>query len=157
LSQYDGQVDMQSLASLPNWGRIDRDQRKQLQMLASWLFLKIDRSNPKAVALISDLVRITLLLAAHSPVKRLIPARLVGESPARVGTRLMLDVDIRQIRKGMAAIVRDRQNRIVSRAVIEDMIEGRASARIINVAPHITTIFPEMRVELATQVLRMAK
>lgn len=69
----------------------------------------------------------------------------------------MLDVDIRLIRKGMAAIVRDRHNRIVSRAVIEDMIEGRASARIVNVAPQITTIFPEMRVELTTQVLRMVK
>jgi hypothetical protein len=157
LSQFDGQVDLQSLASLPQWGRIDRDQRKRLQSLASWLFAMIDRTNPKALALISDLVRITLLLAAHAPVRRLIPARLVGESPARIGTRLMLDVDIRSIRTGMATIIRDRQNRIISRAIIEDMIDGRASARIVHVAPQITTIFPDMRVELSSQIVRLAK
>ena len=157
LSQFDGDVDLQSLASLPRWGAIDRDQRKRLQSLTNWLYRGVDRQNPKALALISNLVRITLLLAAHAPVRRLIPARLIGENPARIGTRLMLDVDIRNIRKGMATIIRDRQNRIVSRAVIEDMIDGRASARIVHVAPQITTIFADMRVELSSQILRMAK
>jgi hypothetical protein len=157
LSQFDGEVDLQSLASLPRWGQVDRDQRRRLQSLASWFYTRIDRDNPKAMALISNLVRITLLLAAHAPVRRLIPARLIGENPARIGTRLMLDVDIRNIRKGMSTIIRDRHNKIISRAVIEDMIDGRASARIIHVAPQITTIFPDMRVELSSQIIRMAK
>lgn len=157
LSQYDSQVDLQSLASLPEWGKIERDLRRNLQSLVDHLFARIDRDNPKAVALVSNLVRISMLLVAHAPVRRLIPAKIVREQPARIGTRLMIEVDTKTIRKEMTAIIRDRQDRIVSRAVIEDMIDGRASARIINLAPQITTILPDMRVELSMQTMRTVR
>ncbi len=157
LSQFDKATPMHSLSGLPQWGVVPRSQRRDLQGLVDWCYQQIDRANPRAAALMDDLVRICMLLAAHAPVKRLIPARLISDAPARIGAILSLSVDSRIIRRGMMTMVRDRSNAIISRAIVEDISDGQARARIVELSQSITTISTDMRFELSSQALRMAR
>jgi hypothetical protein len=155
LSEFDRPADLQNLAGLPRWGDLARQERKNLQTLVDYLFSRIDRGNAKARDFVNDLVRVALLLAAHSPVSRLIPAKLVQESPARIGSRLMLTVDTREARKGMIALIRDTSDRLISKAVIDDIGEGKVGARIVSTFVQVSTIVPSMRIELAAQVQKL--
>src|SRR5690606_16324000 len=98
---------------------------------------------------VSEYVRVCLLMAAHAPVDKIIPARLVEPAPAKVGTRLTLALDVSRVRTGMLTLVRDDRDRIVSQAVVEDISEGVVRARITQLHAAITTIVPSMRFELA--------
>ena len=155
LSEFDRPADLQNLAGLPRWGDLTRQERKNLQNLVDYLFSRIDRGNAKARDYVSELVRVAMLLAAHSPVSRLITAKLVQETPARIGSRLVLAVDTREARQGMIALIRDTQNRLISKAVIDDIGEGKVGARIITNFVQVSTIVPSMRIELAAQVRKL--
>jgi hypothetical protein len=98
------------------------------------------------------MVRICLLMAAHSPVDRLIPAQLVAPAPARIGGRLFLTLDVQRVRMGMLTLVRDESGQIVSRGVIADIGNGQAQASITHLISPITTFTPAMRVELVSGV-----
>ena len=132
-----------------------RQQRKDLQSLVDYLFSRIDRANTKATAYVNDLVRVAMLLAAHSPVSRLIPAKLVSEAPARVGSLLTLAVDTGAARKGMIALIRDSSDRLISKAVVDDIGEGKVGARIISNFMQVSTIVPSMRIELSAQIMKL--
>lgn len=155
LSEFDRPADLRHLSGLPRWQEAPRETRRSLQGLVDWLYSRIDPDNEKAVDYINDLVRVTLLLASHAPVKRLISARLIAEAPARVGSRLTLAVDTSLVRKGMVALIRDNQNRLISRATIDDLGDGRASARIVANFAQVTTLVPTMRIELAADHRQM--
>jgi hypothetical protein len=155
LSEFDRPTDLQNLAGLPRWGDLPRQERKNLQTLVDYLFSRIDRNNAKARDYVNDLVRVAMLLAAHSPVSRLIPARLVNEAPARIGSRLTLAVDTREVRKGMIALIRDTKDRLISKAVIDDIGDGKVGARIVTNFVQVSTIVPSMRIELAAQVKKL--
>lgn len=155
LSQFDTATDLSQLSVLPQWGAIDRETRRGLQSLVDWIFQQIDRNNPKPVALMNDFVRVALLMAAHSPTRKLIPAQLTREAPARVGSLISLNVSTIGVRAGMFTIIRDRRDRIISRAIIHDIGDGRASARIVSIANNITTLTPDLRIELSADKVRM--
>jgi hypothetical protein len=155
LSEFDRPADLQNLAGLPQWGDLARQERKTLQTLVDYLFSRIDRTNAKALAYVNELVRVAMLLAAHSPVSRLISAKLVQEAPARIGSRLVLTVDTREARQGMIALIRDTKDRLISKAVIDDIGDGRVGARIITNFVQVSTIVPSMRIELAAQVKKL--
>jgi hypothetical protein len=157
LSQFDRPTALHSLSILPQWGQVARSTRRALQGLVDWFYAQIDRDNAKPVDLVDNLVRIAILMAAHAPVKRLIPARLITESPARIGSMILLAVDTNMVRRGMTTLIRDRRDQIISRAVIDDMRDGQASARIISVAQNITMISQDMRIELASQTMRLLR
>lgn len=150
LSEFDNPADLFSLASLPRWGEIPREQRRNLQGLVDYLFARIDRSSDKATAYFNDLVRTAMLLAAHSPVDQLISARLVSEAPARIGSRLVLNLDTSRARKGMIALIRDNQDRMIAKAVVDDLADGQAGARIIANFVKVSAIVPAMRIELSS-------
>ena len=156
LSEFDRPADLHSLAGLPQWGEVPRQQRKDLQNLVDFLFSRIDRGNAKATGYVNDLVRVAMLLAAHAPVSRLIPAKLISEAPARVGSLLTLAVDTRVARKGMVALIRDQGDRLISKAVIDDIGEGKVGARIVSNFMHVSTIVPTMRIELSPQINKLA-
>jgi hypothetical protein len=153
LSQFDQSEALHSLASLPLWGQVPRTLRHRLQNMVDWLYQQIDSTNPKPISLMDDLVRVAILMAAHAPVKRIISARLLSESPARIGAFFAIEVDTRYIRKGMATFVRDRADALISRAVIEDIRDGQASARIIEVSKNVSMISTDMRIELVSQTM----
>jgi len=155
LSEFDRPADLHSLAGLPQWGEVPRQARKDLQGLVDYLFSRIDRSDGHATAYVNELVRVAMLLAAHSPVSRLIPARLVGEAPARIGSILTLSVDTSAARKGMVALIRDTGDRLISKAVIDDIGDGKVGARIVSNFVQVSTIVPSMRIELAAQVTKL--
>jgi hypothetical protein len=148
LSEFDRPAPLQSLAGLPGWPEVPLDLRRALQGFVDWLFQRIDRDEAQAMNAVNELVRIALLMAADSPVDRIIPARLIEPIPARVGQRFQLALDISRIHKGMTTLIRDRDDRIVSRAVIEDVVDGHASAVIVQNLTAITTISHEMRFHL---------
>jgi hypothetical protein len=148
LSEFDRPAPLDSLAGLPGWAEVPMELRRTLDSFVDWLFARIDRSIPEARNAMNELVRVAMLMASHAPVDRIIPARLVEPAPARIGARLQLAIDSRRIRRGMAAVIRDRENRIVSRAVLEDIVDGHASAVLTHNLAAVASITADMRIEL---------
>ena len=154
LSEFDRPAPLHSLAALPRWAEVPAELRRTLQSFVDYLFAQVDAGNDDARDAMNEFVRVCLLMAAHSPVDRIIPARLVEPAPARVGGRLSLALDIDRVRKGMLAVIRDDRDRIVSQAVVDDIADGVAQARITHLHAAITTIVPTMRIELAGARMR---
>ncbi|HEU4953515.1 MAG TPA: hypothetical protein VFT28_03035, partial [Gemmatimonadales bacterium] len=86
-SQYDTAISLRNLSVLSGWGEIDVLDRRELQGLVDWLFLRI-RAIPAAVGLVNDLVRSCLLLASHSPVDQLVSGHVQQDTPVVVGGRV---------------------------------------------------------------------
>lgn len=149
LSEFDTPAPLSSLAGLPRWNTLPLELRRTQQGFVDWLFSRIDRSIAPAEGAINELVRIALLLAAHAPVDRIIPARLVAPAPARIGGRLDLAVDIRAVRIGMTAFVRGADSSLIAHAVVDDLAEGVARARIVKVFSAATTIAAGVRIDLS--------
>ncbi len=130
LSQYDSPITLRNLASLPRWGDIPYLARQELQTLADWLYQRIDTKQPEAIALISDLIRICILLASHAPVNQIISGRVAKPTPAKQGTRIELTIDPSKIRIGMQAILYGSNNTIVAQGIVEDLSANQAAAKI---------------------------
>lgn len=154
LSAFDQPAPLENLAGLPGWGEVPVELRRSLQGFVDWLFSRIDRKNQAAHDAINELVRVCLLMAAHSPVDKIIPARLITPVPARIGMRLMLALDITRVRKGMITLIRNERDQIVSQAVVEEIIAGQVHAAITHIAAPITTITPAMRFQLIGGAVR---
>ena len=78
-------LQLQSLSILPNWTQQEYVARDQMQMLVNWLFQQIDTSNSAAVAFMSDVVRVCILLASHAPVNEIITSALTTRAKPIVG------------------------------------------------------------------------
>jgi hypothetical protein len=88
-------------------------------------------------------------MAAHAPLDRIIPARLVAPVAVRPGVRLDLALDISVARIGMTALLRDAEARPVGTAVVEDLADGIARARIVKgLTTSSVTLAAGLRVEL---------
>ena len=153
LSEFDSPAPMSNLAGLPRWGELPLEDRRTQQGFVDWLFSRIDRTISDAEGAMNDLVRVCLLLAAHAPVDRIIPARLVAPAPARIGVGLDLAVDIRLARVGMTALIRGTDTLPIAHAVVEDLADGVARARITQTFQQLTSIATTVRVELSDTVL----
>jgi hypothetical protein len=149
LSEFDNPAPMSNLAGLPRWGELPLEERRTQQGLVDWLFSRIDRSINDAQNAMNELVRVCLLLAAHAPVDRIIPARLVAPVPARIGVGLDLAVDIRVARIGMTALIRGADTQPIAHAVVEDLAEGVARARITRTFQSLPSIATTVRVDLS--------
>jgi len=148
LSEFDQPAPLDRLSGLPQWNELDLDLKRTQQGFVDWLFSRIDRSIPAAVQAINELVRVCLLMAAHAPVDRIIPARLVAPARAEVGSRFDIAVDIRQARIGMVALVRSDDGKAVARAIVEDLSEGQARARVTQTFLAVGMLAAGARVEL---------
>lgn len=149
LSEYDQPAPLSDLAGLPRWSELPLDLRRTQQGLVDYLFSRIDRTRSEAEAAMNELVRVCLLMASHAPVDRVIPTRLVTPAPARPGSRLDLAVDIRLARIGQVALVRDSASAVIARAVVEDLADGVARARITESFQPTVTIAAGARIELS--------
>jgi len=150
LSEFDRPAPLQSLAGLPGWPEVPMELRRTLQGFVDWLFHRIDRNNEKAKSALNELVRIAMLMAAEAPVDRIIPAQLVAPAPAKVGGRFQLALDVSRVRKGMTALIRDRDDRIVARALVEDVIDGHVSAIVVQNHAGVATVTHDMRFHLVS-------
>lgn len=150
LSEFDRPAPLATLSGLPGWPEVPIADRRTLQGFVDWLFAQIDRTQHDAVNAINELVRVALLMAAHAPVDQIIPAQLVAPAPAVLGTRFQLALDILRVRKGMTTLIRDRNDRIVSRAVIDDVVDGHAIAVMTQNLGGITALTADLRFHLIT-------
>jgi hypothetical protein len=136
LGQYDEAVSLQNLSALPQWGDIDLLDRREMQGLTDWLFSRIDAGNADAHALMSDLIRLCILIASHAPVDRILAAKIEQPTTVQPGARLHLAVDTVTARIGMHVVVygpsgAGASSNVVARGVVEDLGGGRAAARIV--------------------------
>ena len=123
--------------------------RRTQQGFVDWLLAQVDGDVAPAVTAINELVRICLLMAAHAPVDRIIPARLIAPAPGRIGGRLSLAVETSLARVGMTALIRDRDETVIAHAVVEDIGDGVAHTRITSTFRAIETITEDARVDLS--------
>ena len=75
--------------------------------------------------------------------------KLVAPAPARVGVRLDLALDVRLARVGMTALIRGGDAQPIAHAVVEDLAEGIARARIVKTFQPATTIATSVRIDLS--------
>lgn len=145
LSEFDDAPNLRNLASLPRFAEMAFADRRQLQAYVDWLFDQIEPGQLAAVALVNDVVRMCLLLASHAPIDRIVSGRLAkAVAGVSVGIRLPLAVaDASKLRVGMQALLY-RNDRLVARAVVEDLGHGEVSARVVHT--------PTERVDLGDDV-----
>ncbi|SAK96420.1 hypothetical protein AWB81_05389 [Caballeronia arationis] len=156
LSEFDKPVLLRDLSGLAGWTGLPPDTRRTQQGLVDWLFGRIDASIPAALTAISELVRICLLMAAHAPVERLIPARLVAPAPARPGSVFHVFADSSAVRIGMTALVRDAGGKVLAHAVVEDLSDGVAQSRITQTFGAIDTLTASTRIDLSDRPIALA-
>ncbi|MGF6743928.1 hypothetical protein [Paraburkholderia atlantica] len=156
LSEFDQPVLLRDLSGLAGWTGLPPDTRRTQQGLVDWLFGRVDASIPAAQTAISELVRICLLMAAHAPVERLIPARLVAAAPARPGSVFHVFADSSAVRIGMTALVRDAGGKVLAHAVVEDLSDGIAQSRITQTFGAIDTLTASARIDLSDRPLALA-
>lgn len=129
LSEHDAAVELANLARLPGFASIEFSLRRTLQTFVDALYARIDPANADARALISDLIRVCLLAAAHAPVKRIVAARVQRDTPASPGSRVPLTVDPGRVRVGMKVHFYA-DSRVVAEGVLDDIGAG-ATARVV--------------------------
>jgi hypothetical protein len=148
LSQYDTPVHLRDLSSLPRWGEIDYLERHEMQTLVDWLYQRVDVRQSEAVALMSDLVRVCILLASHAPVHQILAGYVAKPTTVQVGGRVELGVDIARVRVGMQVLVYT-GTQTVARGVVEDLATGKATARIVQTSGASVQIEQGARVQFA--------
>jgi hypothetical protein len=148
-SQFDETPNLRNLGRLPRWAEIPSVDRRQMQGYADWLFSRIDPSETRAESLMSDVIRMCLLLASHAPVGRIIAGRLARPVTARPGVRIPLTVfEPAKLRLGMQAVVYRGIN-VVARALVEDIGATEISARVIHTSTSQVELDGEARVQFA--------
>ncbi len=149
ISQFDDAPNLRNIAVLQRWGEIDFADRRRMQGLVDWLFDQLDTNEPRAVALVNDIVRMCLLLASHAPVGQIIAGRMPRPVTARPGVRIPLHaLDPQRLRIGMHALVY-RNDLVVARAVVEDIGRSEISARVLHTAEASVELDTSMRVQFA--------
>ena len=161
LSQYDTPVDLRLLSNLPRWGQIAYADRQEMQDLAAWLYGRMDLTQPAALALMNDLVRVCLLLASHAPINAILAGAVAKPVTATAGSRIDLTVvDVAQVNVGMNVLVYN-QSQVVARVVVEDLAAGQVSARVLAIQAQDSAGRPAASVQLASgarvQFTRMAQ
>jgi hypothetical protein len=153
LSQYDQAADLRDLFALPRWGEVDYLPRREMQALVDWLFGRVHAGRPEALALISDIVRVCILLASHSPVNAIVAGTVSRETEARMGGTVEVAIAGERVRVGMHALLYDVANRPVH-AVIEDLGQGVAVARVVHAYAQSVTLARDTRVQLGDEPTR---
>jgi len=157
LSQYDEPVNLRNLSSLPRWGDEDETgkdligavERRTMQALVDWLYTRVDVGEPEAVALISDLVRICILLASHAPVNQIIAGHVSQPATVTKNGLIQLTVDLSKVRIGMHVFMYSSANQVVARGVIEDLSGIKAFARVLQVFKEGAHLEANARVQFA--------
>jgi hypothetical protein len=130
-SQYDATASLRSLAVLPRWGEINVLERREMQALVDWLFLRINARVAEAASLINDLIRTCLLLASHSPVNQILSGHVQADTPIQPGGQVKVTIPTAGVRVGMHVLLYKGAD-VVARGVVEDLSAGTAAARIIH-------------------------
>lgn len=150
LSQYDQAADLHNLYALPRFGEIEYLDRREMQALVDWLYARIDPAQPEAAAMMSDVVRVCILLASHAPVNAVLAASVPRETEVRIGGTVEVAADTAHARVGMHVLLYDVGKRPVH-AVVEDLTDQVVVARVVHAAAPSVTIAKDTRAQLGEE------
>lgn len=151
--QYDAPASLHDLHVLPDWQMLEKRQREDMQEMVDWLFDRVDDSRNEALAWVSSLVRVCLLLASHAPVDRVVVAQVIQTRPARVGDLMRVEYQMQEhVRVGMHVALLDANQVIAARGVIDDTSQGGAVIRVMTSHDATTTITTAHIAPTTTQV-----
>jgi hypothetical protein len=125
-------LQMQSLSVLPNWNTQDYIPRQQMQMLVDWLFLQIDTTNSNAVAFMSDVVRVAILVAAAAPVNAVIGGAVALATTPKVGGLVSLTLPSDRVAHGMYVQLYS-AGFLAAQAVVSDLDSSSVRATVTQV------------------------
>ena len=125
-------IQLQSLAVLPNWNTLDYVSRQQMQMLVDWLFQQIDTTNASAVAFMSDVVRVAILLASDAPVDSVITGAVTLASTPKVGGVISLTLPSDRVAHGMYVQLYS-AGVLAAQAVVTDLDSSSVRATVTQV------------------------
>lgn len=130
LSAFDEAQDLSRLDRLPGWRLLDFALARDLTSLVVWLFGQVDPQVGEARTLISDLVRVSLLLASHAPVDEIVAGHLEADAAGRVGDLIDLAIDRGKPRIGMRVAIY-RNDRIMLQGVVQDLAGQAARVKVV--------------------------
>jgi hypothetical protein len=148
-SQFDRPVNFRNLAVLPRWHEIAFLDRREMQALVDWLYQQVDPLQADGVALITDVVRICMLLASHAPVNQIIAGYVPKATVVQTGGRVELAVDHTKLRIGMSVLMYSATNEVLARGLVEDLSTGKAAARVVTTVRKEVTLDPGARAHFA--------
>ena len=147
LSQFDEVSGLRDLFSLPRWEEIDYIERTEMQLLVDVLYQKIDDSIEDAESLISELVRVALLVASHAPVTKLIAGEVKEPATVNVGSNIDIDADLTRVHVGMKVMVQSGL-KTIARAIVDDIVAGKVKARVVHTEKKTIRIEQNTRVQI---------
>lgn len=129
--ERDEPADFRDLGILPDWGEVDRRERRDLQALVDWLYSRV--LGPDATQFVSELVRVALLLASHAPMNGILEAAVIERQPVGAGARLSLRLAPERARVGMYVLLYEsgRAGEPAARGVVDDLGNGVVSVQIV--------------------------
>jgi hypothetical protein len=130
LSAFDEAQDLSRLDRLPGWRRLDFALARELASLTAWLFGRVDPKVAEAQTLISDLVRVCLLLASHAPVDDLVAGHLEQDAAGKVGDLIDLAIDRGKPRIGMRVAIY-RNDKITLQGIVQDLAGQAARVKVV--------------------------
>jgi hypothetical protein len=130
LSAFDEAQDLSRLDRLPGWRRLDFALARELASLTAWLFGRVDPKVAEAQTLISDLVRVCLLLASHAPVDEIVAGHLEADAAGKVGDLIDLAIDRGKPRIGMRVAIY-RNDRVMLQGVVQDLAGQAARVKVV--------------------------
>ena len=133
LGQYDRPANLRNLASLPRWGEISAEERRDMQSLVDWLFGRVDPTEPEAVEAVNDVVRMSVLLASHAPVDQILIGHVEENTPVVLGGRVDLRIDPTKVRVGMHVRLFERSS-VVASATVQNIVGSVASTLVSQVS-----------------------
>jgi len=145
LSQFDQPVNLRNLYSLPRFGELDFIERHDMQRLVDWLYGRVLSTYKEAQQTMSDLIRVVLLSASHSPVDELIAGYLPEPSLIQPGSLVNAVVDLARVRVGMAVSMVSNGAAVV-RGRVKDISGGQ-----VGVQAH-TVVGGKVQLESGTRV-----
>ncbi len=125
-------IQLQNLAVLPNWNSQDYVTRQQTQMLADWLFQQIDPTVPNAVSFMSDVVRVSILLASDAPVNAVIGGAVTLATTPTVGGIVSLTLPSDRVSQGMFVQLYS-AGTLAAQAVVTDLDSASVRATVTQV------------------------
>lgn len=147
LSVFDGAASLGSLARLPKWGFVAWGLRTELTRLNDWLFGRMEPGVPEARAIMSDLVRVAILLASHAPVAEIVTARIEHEQTVRRGGAVDLVIKRGVPSIGMRVSLMD-GTVVRARGVVRDLVGQKARMEVIEIETALDTVTPAFSVAL---------
>jgi hypothetical protein len=130
LSQFDAPIKLINLNSLPRWGEVEYIERNEIQSLVDWLYQRVDASESEAVDLISDLIRISILLASHAPVNKIIAGHIPEPTTVRPGSSINIVASLARVRIGMNVMMQS-GGKTVATGTVRDIVGGRVTAHVL--------------------------